>query len=110
MPSLYFGIPVLCYRATKFDPAEAFHLMALHNVRNTFIPPTALKMMRQVPEPNRHWDFALRTLGSGGESLGRDASAEDVKEHWQGICQVEGLPADFEGGPSGFFRKAMTPS
>ena len=47
---------------------------------------------------------------SGGESLGRDASAEDVKEHWQGICQVEGLPADFEGGPSGFFRKAMTPS
>jgi acetyl-CoA synthetase len=72
MPSLYFGIPVLCYRATKFDPAEAFRLMALHKVRNTFIPPTALKMMRQVSNPNHHWDFALRTLGSGGESLGSE--------------------------------------
>jgi acetyl-CoA synthetase len=72
MPSLYFGIPVLCYRATKFDPAEAFHLMAKHRVRNTFIPPTALKMMRQVSDPSRHWDFALRTLGSGGESLGSE--------------------------------------
>lgn len=72
MPSLYFGIPVLCYRAAKFDPAEAFHLMAKHKVRNTFIPPTALKMMRQISDPNRHWDFALRTLGSGGESLGSE--------------------------------------
>ncbi len=75
MPSLYFGIPVLCYRATKFDPAEVFHLMARHEIRNTFIPPTALKMMRQVPDPKRHWDFNLRTLGSGGESLGSELLA-----------------------------------
>ncbi len=72
MPSLYHGVPVLAYRAAKFDPAEAFDLIARHRVRNAFIPPTALKMMRQVPEPRRHWDTAMRTLGSGGETLGSE--------------------------------------
>ncbi|MDH3703811.1 MAG: acyl-CoA synthetase [Alphaproteobacteria bacterium] len=72
MPSLYHGVPVLAYRAAKFDPAEAFDLIARYRVRNAFIPPTALKMMRQVPDPHRHWDTAMRTIGSGGEALGSE--------------------------------------
>ena len=43
--------------------------MARHQVRNAFMPPTALKMMRQVVDPARH-RFSMRSIGSGGERLG----------------------------------------
>jgi acetyl-CoA synthetase len=71
LPSLYFGVPVLAHRARKFDPEEAFTLMARHGVRNAFLPPTALKMMRQVPSPRR-FGHRLRSVASGGEPLGED--------------------------------------
>jgi acetyl-CoA synthetase len=38
-------------------------------VRNTFLPPTALKLMRNVENPHR-FGCHLRSVGSGGESLG----------------------------------------
>jgi acetyl-CoA synthetase len=63
-------MPVLAHRFRKFDPDEAFALMARHGVRNVFLPPTALKLMRQVPNPKDRHDFALRSVGSGGETLG----------------------------------------
>jgi acetyl-CoA synthetase len=72
LPSLYFGVPVLAHRAAKFDPEEAFALMARHRVRNAFLPPTALRMMRAVPPPYERFGHSLRSLGSGGESLGED--------------------------------------
>ena len=43
--------------------------MKRHSVRNAFLPPTALKLMRQVSKPER-FDLKLRSVGSGGESLG----------------------------------------
>lgn len=72
LPSWHHGVPVLAYRAAKFDPEEAFALMAAHGIRNAFLPPTALKLMRQVPEPRSRHGFALRSIGSGGESLGEE--------------------------------------
>jgi acetyl-CoA synthetase len=63
---------VLAYRFRKFDPDQAFSLMARHNVRNVFLPPTALKLMRQAPPPRDRFPFALRTVGSGGETLGAE--------------------------------------
>jgi acetyl-CoA synthetase len=42
-------------------------------VRNAFIPPTALRMMRAAPNPSGRYDFKLRAMGSGGESLGIEA-------------------------------------
>ena len=71
LPSLYFGVPVLASRARKFDPEAAFDLMARHKVRNAFLPPTALKLMRQVADPRR-CGYAMRSIGSGGETLGAD--------------------------------------
>ncbi len=71
-PSWHHGIPVLAYRARKFDPEFAFDLMARHRVRNAFIPPTALKLMRQVPRPKERYEFSLRSVGSGGETLGEE--------------------------------------
>ena len=69
LPSLFHGVPVLAKRFTKFDPEEAFALLARHAIRNAFLPPTALKMMRQVAQPGRH-AFRLRSVASGGERLG----------------------------------------
>jgi acetyl-CoA synthetase len=73
LPSLHHGVPVVARRAEKFDPEEAFALMAKVGLRNAFIPPTALRMMRAVPNPRGRYDFKLRTLASGGESLGVEA-------------------------------------
>ncbi|HIP79206.1 MAG TPA: AMP-dependent synthetase, partial [Kiloniellaceae bacterium] len=70
LPAWHHGVPVLAHRFAKFDPEEAFRLMADHRVRNAFLPPTALKMLRQVERPAARWDYALRSIGSGGETLG----------------------------------------
>ena len=72
LPSWHHGIPVLAYRARKFDPEHAFYMMAKHGVRNTFIPPTALKLMRQVKDPRDRHQLELRSLASGGETLGEE--------------------------------------
>ena len=73
LPSLHHGVPVVARRFDKFDPEEAFALMAATQVRNAFIPPTALRMMRAVPSPRGRHDIALRSVASGGESLGVEA-------------------------------------
>jgi acetyl-CoA synthetase len=72
LPSLYCGVPVVARRFDKFDPEEAFALMAQHGVRNAFIPPTALRMLRAARNPRGRHDLRLRTVGSGGESLGAE--------------------------------------
>jgi len=72
LPSLHFGIPVVSHRFDKFDPEEAFWLMARYGVRNAFIPPTALRMLRSVQSPRGRHDIALRSVGSGGEALGAE--------------------------------------
>ncbi len=73
LPSLHHGVPVLTWRAQKFDPEEAYRLMARHKVRNAFMPPTALKLMRQIgPRPFAARDCRLRSIGSGGETLGAE--------------------------------------
>jgi acetyl-CoA synthetase len=48
LPGLHFGVPVVAKKTEKFDPEEAFRLMAAMEVRNTFVPPTALRMLRTV--------------------------------------------------------------
>ena len=72
LPSLLFGIPVVARRFDKFDPDEAFALMAKSGVRNAFIPPTALRMLRSAPSPQGRHDIRLRSVGSGGEALGAE--------------------------------------
>ena len=72
MPALFFGIPVISYRSSKFDPEFTFTLLEKYEVKNTFIPPTALKMMKSFNENFKGKNLKLRTLGSGGESLGQE--------------------------------------
>jgi len=72
LPSLAYGVPVVARRFDRFDPEEAFALMAKTGVRNAFIPPTALRMLRSAPSPRGRHALVLRTVGSGGESLGAE--------------------------------------
>jgi acetyl-CoA synthetase len=70
-PAWFLGLPVVAHRARRFDPERAFDLMDRHAVRNVFLPPTALKLMRQSgarPPAGLH----LRSIGSGGETLGAE--------------------------------------
>jgi acetyl-CoA synthetase len=67
-PAWYHGVPVVGHRAKKFDPHAAMQLMADHGVRNVFLPPTALKLMRQAEV--KHPGVKLRSIFTGGESLG----------------------------------------
>ena len=72
LPSLHHGVAVVARRYEKFDPEEAYALMVRHAVRNAFIPPTGLRMLRSARSPRGRHDLRLRTLGSGGESLGAE--------------------------------------
>ncbi|MBK1698109.1 acyl-CoA synthetase [Rhodovibrio salinarum] len=72
LPALAHGVPVVAHRFAKFDPEQALALMAATEVRNTFMPPTALKMLRQVDRPAERFGVRLRSIGSGGETLGAE--------------------------------------
>jgi acetyl-CoA synthetase len=72
LPAWYHGLPVLACRMRKFDPERAFALIADYNIRNLFLPPTALKLMRQVPDPRARWSYDIRSIFTGGESMGEE--------------------------------------
>ena len=69
IPAWYYGCPVLGYDGGRFDAEQACHMIARYRVRNAFIPPTALKMMRQVGDL-RALGVDLRSVMSAGETLG----------------------------------------
>lgn len=72
LPAWHHGVPVLARRFAKFDAEAAFDLMSRHRVTCTFLPPTALRMLRLVPAPRSRWPLALRSIASGGEPLGKE--------------------------------------
>ena len=89
IPSLYYGVPVLGYDGGKFDAEKACHLMEKYQVRNGFIPPTALKMLRQLGNFRQKFDVQMRTIMSAGESLGselffwgKEAFGIEINEMW----------------------------
>ena len=75
LPALHHGVPIVARPAAKFDPEEALRLIADLGVRNSFIPPTALRMLRAIDNPRGRYDLQLRTVASGGEALGAETLA-----------------------------------
>ncbi|MCC7215983.1 MAG: AMP-binding protein [Burkholderiales bacterium] len=70
LPTLYFGQPIVGYRG-RFEPERAFRLIEKYQVRNTFLFPTALKlMMKAFPRPRERFDVNLRSIMSAGEAVG----------------------------------------
>jgi len=72
LPALHHGVPVVSRRFAKFDAEEAFALIERQSVRNLFLPPTALKLMRTVRDARERWQYSVRSIASGGESLGAE--------------------------------------
>ena len=72
LPSWHYGVTVVAHRSRKFDAARAFELMARHKIRNVFLPATVLKLMRLIENPREKWDVQLRTIHTGGETVGED--------------------------------------
>ncbi len=89
LPTWYYGKPMLAFEGKgAFDPERAFHLMAKYGVRNAFIPPTAMKMLMQVPNAANH-ELVLRAVMSAGEQVGerivewaRETLDVPVNEMW----------------------------
>jgi acetyl-CoA synthetase len=71
MPALHHGLPVVACRFDKFSAEAAFDLIRREKIRNVFLPPTALKLMRLAP-PEAAQGLNLRSVGSGGEPLGQE--------------------------------------
>jgi acetyl-CoA synthetase len=70
LPSWHHGVPVLGYRG-KFDAEKAYYLLEKYGIRNTFLFPTALKlMMKAYPEPRKKFKIGLRSMMSAGEAVG----------------------------------------
>ncbi len=54
----------------RFDAEWSFGFMERIGVTHSFMTPTALKRLAQVPNPRERWpDLAFRVVGTGGEAL-----------------------------------------
>ncbi len=88
MPCLWFGRPVVAFRGRgRFDPERAYDVIAKHRVRNLFMVPTMLKLMRQTPVPAK---MPLRTIISGGEALGNELIAWGHEQFGLNINEIYG--------------------
>ena len=80
-PTLHHGCPILAYRPRKFDPEEAFHMMAKYGVRNLMAVPTVLRMMMHaVKRPRESFEIRLRSITAGGETMGEEL-CDWTREH-----------------------------
>ncbi|WP_408058453.1 acyl-CoA synthetase [Undibacterium griseum] len=76
LPSLYFGQPIVGYQG-RFTAETAFYLLEKYKITNTFLFPTALKMMMKAePAPREKYKLKLRAIMSAGEAVG------DAVFHW----------------------------
>ncbi len=75
MPALHHGVPVVAKRFDKFTAEAAFELIRKYGIRNAFLPPTALKMMRAVAGPGSGRQVEMRSVASGGETVGAELLA-----------------------------------
>lgn len=71
LPSWHYGVPILAYESNgPFDPEQACRLLGKYQVRNAFIPPTALKLLRQIDGIRDRHGVRLRSVMSAGETVG----------------------------------------
>ncbi len=63
--SWLYGVPVIAAPRRRFDPDWALDLLARHQVRNTFLPTTALRLMLHRPVPR---GLQLRSILAAGEA------------------------------------------
>lgn len=70
LPTLYFGKPIVGYQG-RFSAETAYYLMEKYAVTNTFLFPTALKLMMKASlAPREKYQLKLRAIMSAGEAVG----------------------------------------
>jgi acetyl-CoA synthetase len=69
LPAWFHGHAVVSTRH-RFSAEWAYDAMQRHGVTHSFMTPTALKRLAQVPAPRQRWPgLRLRTVWTGGEPL-----------------------------------------
>ena len=66
------GVPIVAFRGRHFEPEVVMRMMAEHGVKNTFLPPTALRMLRLASDTYKGPMPALRSIMTGGEATSAD--------------------------------------
>ncbi len=70
LPVLALGKPIVGYQG-RFSADVAFALLERYQITDTFLFPTALKlMMKACPQPHEQYRLALRAIMSAGEAVG----------------------------------------
>jgi acetyl-CoA synthetase len=90
LPTWHYARPIVAQPGGKFDPEQACRRLTKYGVTNAFIPPTALKMIRQLGNDVRQrFKLRLRAIMSAGEAVGaelyhwaREALAVELNEMW----------------------------
>lgn len=65
----HHGCTVVGWPRDGFDTEEVYDLMERHDVSKAFMPPTALRMLMAVDDPEDQFDLDLETFASAGEPL-----------------------------------------
>jgi acetyl-CoA synthetase len=68
-PAWHYGRPVVGYPMGSFDAERAFEVAEEFAVTDAFLPPTAIRMMMEVEDPETRYDLDLKAICSGGEPL-----------------------------------------
>ncbi len=71
LPAWHYGTPIVAFEGGRFDPDHAVDLVERYGVTNAFVPPTALKMIRQVPGLESR-NFKWRGIMTAGEAMGAE--------------------------------------
>jgi acetyl-CoA synthetase len=87
-PPWHYGRPIVSARMQGFDAELAFDVLETFDVTNAFIPPTALRLMAEVPNPSDRYDLDLRVIGSGSEAVTPEI-LEWVQEELPGVAVNE---------------------
>lgn len=82
--SWHHGVTNVAYRAKKYNPEATLRLMAKYKIRNVFMPPTALNLMRNV-ENISSYGVDLRTMAVAGEPMGAEL-LDWARDHFGVTC------------------------
>jgi len=89
LPAMYYGKPTVGWNE-QFEGEDVFELVETYGITNFWIPPTALRMMMQNEEAAEGRELSsVRTITSGGESLGQTI-VDWVKDTFAGADIHEG--------------------
>jgi acetyl-CoA synthetase len=81
---------VVAIERIHFDPERVLAQIVEYEVRNAFLPPTALKLLRQVPHIHSRFKLRMRSVHCGGERLAPDILAWG-EEVFGSVAEIYGM-------------------